>query len=78
MLCRQLQDVSVSALSLNILCAGADLNNVSAIGSCFLAEMRKPHYALVSCLGEAIRLIEGLLLLHGSTLFRIDKAVWGR
>lgn len=78
MLCRQLQDVSVSLLSLNILCGGADLNDVSAIGSCFLAEIRKLHYALLSCLGKAIRLIEGLLLLHGSMLFRIDKAVWGR
>lgn len=78
MLCRQLQDVSVSLLSLNILCCVADLNDVSAIGSCFLAEIRKLHYALLSCLGKAISLIEGLLLLHGSMLFRIDKAVWGR
>ena len=78
MLCRQLQDVSVSLLSLNILCCVADLNDVSAIGSCFLAEIRKLHYALLSCLGKAISLIEGLLLFHGSMLFRIDKAVWGR
>ena len=76
MLCRQLQDVSVSLLPLNILCCVADLNDVSAIGSCFLAEIRKLHYALLSCLGKAYCYFMALCCSALIKLFGVVRAIW--